>query len=75
MEKFHRVALPITNSDSTVYDPTPLSFVVTLGGNLAVVTESGNNITFTALTAGTQINIRCRQFLATGSTATVAALY
>ncbi|MFN7610078.1 MAG: hypothetical protein ACK5QX_03950 [bacterium] len=75
MEKFHRVAKPVTNSDVTVYEPTPLAFVVVTGGNLATVTESGDTITYTALTAGQVIPVRCRQFLATGSTAVVAALY
>jgi hypothetical protein len=75
MEKFHNDARTITNSDVTVYTPAPLAFVVVTGGNLVVVTAAGSTVTFTALTAGQVIPIRCSQFLATGSTAVVAALY
>ncbi len=75
MEKFHKIAKPVTNSDATVYEPTPLAFVATATGNLVVETDSGDQITFTGLTVGTTVPLRCRKFLATGSTATVAALY
>lgn len=75
MEKFHRVAKPITNSDATVYEPTPLAFVVAATGNLVAETESGDTLTFTGLPVGALIPIRCRKFLATGSTATVVAVY
>lgn len=39
-------------------------------GNVAVVTEAGNTVTFTAVPVGTQLDIRVRQVLATGTTAT-----
>jgi hypothetical protein len=39
-------------------------------GNLAVVTEAGNTVTFTAVPVGTQLEIRVKQVLATGTTAT-----
>jgi hypothetical protein len=39
-------------------------------GNVAVVTEAGNTVTFTAVPVGTQLDIRVKQILATGTTAT-----
>ena len=39
-------------------------------GNVAVVTEAGNTVTFTAVPVGTQLEIRVKQILATGTTAT-----
>lgn len=39
-------------------------------GNVAVVTEAGNTVTFTAVPVGTQLDIRTKQVLATGTTAT-----
>lgn len=39
-------------------------------GNVAVVTEAGNTVTFTAVPVGTHLDIRVKQILATGTTAT-----
>lgn len=39
-------------------------------GNVAVVTEAGNTVTFSAVPVGTFLDIRVKQVLATGTTAT-----
>ncbi len=40
-------------------------------GNVALQTESGNNVTFTAVPAGQYIFVRTRLVLASGTTATL----
>lgn len=39
-------------------------------GDVAVVTETGNTVTFKAVPVGTQLDIRVSKVLATGTTAT-----
>jgi hypothetical protein len=39
-------------------------------GNVSVVTENGDTVTFVAVPVGTQLDIRVKQIRATGTTAT-----
>jgi hypothetical protein len=64
---------PDTAAAVTTSDTAPNVFTrlyVGGAGNLAVVTEAGNTVTFTAVPVGTQLEIRVKQILATGTTAT-----
>lgn len=45
-----------------------------LAGNLSIVTESGDTVTFTAIPVGTIVPIRTRRVRSTGSTAGIALM-
>jgi len=61
-------AAAVTTSDT---DPNVFTRLYIGGaGNVAVVTEAGNTVTFTAVPVGTSLDIRTKQVLATGTTAT-----
>jgi hypothetical protein len=65
--------MPATQLSSLVADTAPNVFTrlyIGGAGNVAVVTEAGNTVTFTAVPVGTQLDIRVKQILATGTTAT-----
>ena len=65
--------VPDTATAVTTSDTAPNVFTrlyIGGAGNVAVVTEAGNTVTFTAVPVGTQLDIRVRQVLATGTTAT-----
>lgn len=65
--------VPDTASSVTASDTAPNVFTrlyIGGAGDVAVVTEAGNTVTFTAVPVGTQLDIRVRQVLATGTTAT-----
>lgn len=65
--------VPDTASAITTSDSAPNVFTrlyIGGAGDVAVVTEAGNTVTFTAVPVGTQLDIRVKQVLATGTTAT-----
>ena len=61
---------PDTAAAVTTSDTAPNVFTrlyVGGAGNLAVVTEAGNTVTFTAVPVGTQLEIRVKQVLTTAT--------
>jgi hypothetical protein len=64
---------PDTAAAVTTSDTAPNVFTrlyIGGAGDVAVVTENGNTVTFKAVPVGTQLEIRVKQVLATGTTAT-----
>ena len=64
---------PDTASSVTTSDTGPNVFTqlyIGGAGNVAVVTENGDAVTFTAVPVGTTLSIRVKQVKATGTTAT-----
>lgn len=64
---------PDTASSVTTSDTGPNVFTrlyIGGAGDVAVVTENGETVTFKAVPVGTQLDIRTKQVLATGTTAT-----
>lgn len=61
-------AAAVTTSDTAANIFTRL--YIGGAGNVAVVTEAGNTVTFSAVPVGTFLDIRVKQVLATGTTAT-----
>lgn len=65
-----RMATAVTPSDANNL-PWPAEVLYVGGaGDVAVVPITGSSVTFSAVPAGTQLRIRCKQVLATGTTAT-----
>jgi hypothetical protein len=63
-------AVAVTKSDSTVYDPPLAGLFIGGAGNVAVVTEKGNTVTFTGCIAGQILPITCTKVMSTNTTAT-----
>jgi hypothetical protein len=64
---------PDTAASVTTSDTAPNVFTqlyIGGAGNVAVVTENGDTVTFTAVPVGTTLSIRVKQVKATGTTAT-----
>jgi len=64
---------PDTAAAVTTSDTAPNVFTrlyVGGAGDVKVVTENGDTVTFKAVPVGTQLQIRVKQVLATGTTAT-----
>lgn len=61
-------AAAVTTSDTAANVFTRL--YIGGAGDVAVVTENGDTVTFKAVPVGTQLDIRVRQVKATGTTAT-----
>lgn len=64
---------PDTAAAVTTSDTAPNVFTrlyVGGAGDVKVVTENGDTVTFKAVPVGTQLEIRVKQVLATGTTAT-----
>lgn len=72
---FAEDAVEITTSDTTVY-PEPIGVSVGTGGDVRVVTARGTTVTFRNRPSGSELPVRVRQVLATGTTASnFVALY
>ena len=68
-------AKAITPSDTVNLGAASHIYVVG-AGNVAVVTEGGDEVTFKGLSAGSTIQVYCNQVKSTGTTATnLLALY
>lgn len=63
-------ALAITKSDTTIFNPPVRGLYVGGLGDVAVVTQDGSAVTFTAVPAGTYIPIGLQKVMSTGTTAT-----
>lgn len=59
----------VTPSDSAGLTRTVRSLYVGTGGNMAVTTVEGNNVTFVGVQSGTVIPIQAQKVLSTGTTA------
>lgn len=72
----YRNAVVATKHDST-NEPEGIAdaVMVAIAGNVSMVTETGNVLTFTAPPVGTIIPVRTKRINNTGSTATVVMLY
>ena len=68
-------AVPVVTSDTVPLTVTAAGLFVTTAGNLVFIDEAGNTNTVTAATIGQIYPIRTSQIKATGTTATVSALY
>lgn len=69
-------AVAVTAADSDLAGGACRSVWVGGAGNLAVKTAAGNIVVFTAVPAGTLIQLKCIQIRATSTTATnLVALY
>lgn len=63
-------AAAVTPNDSADLAVTPRALYLGASGNLAVVMQGGQTVTFIALAAGVPHPLRARRVLATGTTAT-----
>lgn len=63
-------AVAIIKSDATVYNPPLRGLYVGGLGDVAVVTQDGSAVTFTAVPAGTYFPIGLLKVMSTGTTAT-----
>lgn len=69
-------AVAVTKSDSTVYNPPLSQLWVGGAGDVAVLTVGGQTVTFTAVTAGRLLPVRCTKVMSTNTTATnITGLY
>ncbi len=69
-------AAAVTPSDAADLPRKPCQgLLVTVTGNLSIVMEAGGQIDFTGLAANTLLPLRVSRVRATGTTATVVALY
>lgn len=69
-------AQPITPSDTTVLDDATRALFVSGAGNLTVLMMDGQQVTFTAVLAGTILPVRVTKVFQTGTTATnIVALW
>lgn len=69
-------AAAVTPSDAADLPRKPTQgLLVTVTGNLSVVMEAGGQIDFTGLAANVILPLRVSRVRATGTTATVVALY
>lgn len=64
-------AFAVTPGDSTELDYVTRAIYVGGAGNLAVLTQGGQTVTFSNLPAGSMIPIRARRVMATNTTATL----
>lgn len=72
----YRGAAVVTPDDSNDLPRKPCqALLVTVTGNLSVVMEAGGQIDFTGLAANVILPLRVSRVRATGTTATVVALY
>ena len=60
----------VTPSDTVDLAYTSRGIYVGVTGNVALITEEGNTVTFTAVPAGTTLAVKATRILATGTTAT-----
>lgn len=60
----------ITKSDTTIYERRIDAVYVGGAGDVAVVTAQGTTLTFSGMTAGSILPVRCRQVMSTNTTAT-----
>jgi len=65
-----RFALAVTPSDSTDMTLSARALYIGGAGNLAVITDGGNTVTFTGISAGSILPVAIARVLATGTTAT-----
>ena len=72
----YRNAVVATKHDTTD-EPEGVAdaVMVAIAGNVSMVTETGEVLTFTAPPVGTIIPVRTKRINSTGSTATVVMLY
>ena len=63
-------AIPITPSDSTVYNPALVGIFVGGAGNLTIK-SGGQTVLLTGVLAGQYLNFSINQVMATGTTATL----
>ncbi len=74
---FGRKASPITPSDTDDLKTYPRYVIITSAGDIVVLpmkNEDGVTVTFTGINPGWCLPIRVRRILATGTTATCAAV-
>jgi len=64
-----RHAAAITADDTSNFDAVAFVYVG-VGGNMAVVTEAGEVVTFTGVVAGTILPVLCSRVNSTNTTAT-----
>ena len=63
-------AFAITPSDSTNFTVNARGIYVGVVGDITLVTEKGETVTFTSAVAGTIIPVRCSRVNSTGTAAT-----
>lgn len=76
---FGRTAAAVTPSDTVDFTSYPKAIVVTVTGNLVVLPlkaadDGAHLVTFTGMAAGFVVPFRVRRVLATGTTASLAAI-
>lgn len=75
-EYTYRRAVAVTPSDATdLPEIASTALLVTATGNLSVVMEKGGQIDLLSVAANTLLPLRVARVRATGTTATVVALY
>lgn len=75
-EYTYRRSVAVTPSDATdLPEIASTALLVTVTGNLSVVMEKGGQIDLLSVAANTLLPLRVAQVRATGTTATVVALY
>jgi len=67
----------VTKSDTTVFTRIPSAIYVGGDGDVAVVTESGDSLTFVGVTAGSTLPVRVTKIMSAGTSATnmIALVY
>jgi hypothetical protein len=76
LQRYYRKSTAVTPHDSNELSPRPKGLIVTATGNLVVrLLDSTVDLTLAAVAANTILPFRVKLVKATGTTATVAALF